>query len=79
MGNYVSKKVIDGHMTHTRLRREKGRGQYMEVLVYPGVTDQGEPVGEWEMPVLLDYEGVAATAVRQTKAEMALEETGDGS
>lgn len=77
MGNYVSKKVIDGRMTHTRLCREKGR-QYMEVLVFAGEKAEGEPVGEWEMPVLPDYDGAAATAVRQTKFDEP-EETADGS
>lgn len=79
MGRYVSKKVIQGHMTHSTIRREKGRGEYMEVLVFAGETAEGEPVGEWEMPIIPDYEGIAATAVRQTKAELAREETGNGS
>jgi hypothetical protein len=78
MTAYVSKLVIDGHMTHTRLRRETGRGQYLEVLVYAGEKAEGEPVGEWDMPVLIDYDGVATIAVKQTKFD-GPEEGGDGS
>lgn len=58
--------VVDGRMTHSRVRRDK-EGQYIEVLVFAGNTAEGDPVSDWRMPVLYDFETLAQTAVFQTK------------
>lgn len=53
-------------MTVTRPRRG-----FVEVLVYATDQEEGEPVGEWEMPNALRYdlEYAALIAERQTRRE----------
>lgn len=71
----IHKEVIQGHMVVARTRRKifkpgtrKGY-MYVEVLVYPGPEEQGEPVADWEMPKELPLSLAAQTAFVQTNFE----------
>ncbi len=71
----IHKEVIDGHMVVARNRRKKpdpGRRTgylYIEVLVYPGISEKDEPVSDWEMPKELPLDLAANTGFVQTKFE----------
>jgi hypothetical protein len=71
----VHKEVINGHMVVARNRRKKPEPRrstgylYIEVLVYAGPSEEGEPVGDWEMPKELPLGLAAQTAFVQTKFE----------
>jgi len=69
----VHKQVIEGHMVVARprlMKRPKEVGyRYIEVLVYSGPSEEGEPVGDWEMPKELPLDLAAHTAFVQTKFE----------
>jgi hypothetical protein len=71
----VHKEVIKGHMVVARTRRKvfkpgtKKGYMYVEVLVYPGLAEEGEPVADWEMPKELPLNLAAQTAFVQTDFE----------
>jgi hypothetical protein len=71
----VHKEVIDGHLVVARSRRKifkpgtrKGY-MYVEVFVYAGPDEKGEPVSDWEMPKELPLGLAAHTAFVQTNFE----------
>lgn len=72
------KEVVHGYMTVSRYRKAPKEGNrpgyfYVEVLVYAGPEETGEPVLDWEMPKGFQYDlGLAAdTVVRQNLAQLA--------
>ena len=60
-GRPIMEKIINGRMCHVYKRRST-----VDVWVYAGPTAEGEPISEWEMPIVIDYTGIAETAEAQT-------------
>lgn len=42
---------------------------YVEVLVYPTAKEEGEPVGEWEMPIQLRYHLAEAARLAELQTD----------
>jgi hypothetical protein len=54
-------KVINGRLVQAWKRRSS-----VDVLVFPEADPEDEPVGDWEMPVIIDWTSIALTAEKQT-------------
>lgn len=76
MSRYIHEKVVDGLMTRSWAETVKGQGKVIRVYVFANEEGTGEPVGDWDMPFLPDYDGMATTAARQTIAKMGRKEGG---
>lgn len=57
-------KVVNGRLC--RLFKHRST---IDVHVYAGSTAEGEPIAEWEMPIWIDWNGIAEQAERQTKRD----------
>jgi hypothetical protein len=61
----VSRPTVEEVINGRLVQAFKRRG-CIDVLVYDGPTAEGEPVGDWEMPVIINWDAIMRTAERQT-------------
>lgn len=60
----ILKRIINGRMTVSRPRRD-----HVEVLVYATDKEEGELVGEWEMPSVFRHTLLMAAEIAEAQTE----------